>query len=245
MTSVWTPNQTIASTVNANSTLKTQAFTAVQDQQTFDLTNFSYAPGTGSLLVAYNGSLQTLISDYYEIDSDTFQLTFKCNAGDSVLAIGFVGISGIVNTPALSQFFVTATAGQTVFSVPYAYTPGANMSAVYVNGARLYVGRDYIETSSTVITLNVAREAGDEVLLVTGTEISTSSNTTVVGTTNLVAAASVAVTFATAQPDANYFIGLEIPSNNKFWVTSKTVNGFTLNADSVLTLSVKWKLTRD
>ena len=171
MTSVWTPDHEIAATVNANSTLKTQAFTAFQDQQTFTLTNFAYVPGTGSLLVVYNGALQILTKDFYELTSTTFQTTFKCNAGDSILALGFVGILGAVNTTSLSQYYIVATAGQTILSIPYAYTPGANMSAVYVNGARLYVGKDYVETSDTVITLNVARDAGDEILVVTGTEI--------------------------------------------------------------------------
>lgn len=177
MTTIWTGNGGANSTVNANSTLKSQLFVATANQEKFVLTNFSYTPGTGSLLIVYNGAIQTPTSDFYEVDSTTFQLAFKANAGDKILALGFVGISGIVNTPAISQFFTTASDGQTVFGTSYSYTPGANMSAVYVNGARLYVGRDYIETAGTIITLKTPRKAGDELLFVLGLDLNSISFT--------------------------------------------------------------------
>ena len=66
-----------------------------------------------------------------------------------------------------------ATADQTIFMSSTPFSIGANMVAVYRNGARLINIRDYTETSSTQITLNVPAEAGDEFLFSTGTLIST------------------------------------------------------------------------
>lgn len=63
---------------------------------------------------------------------------------------------------------VTATAGQTVFNLSNAYTPGANTLAVYLNGLRLRLGFDYTETSTTQITLSAGAVTGDELLFVTG-----------------------------------------------------------------------------
>lgn len=47
-------------------------YTAVEDQQTFDLAN-EYAPGTKQLLVYLNGQLQLQDEDYIEVDEDTIR----------------------------------------------------------------------------------------------------------------------------------------------------------------------------
>lgn len=58
-------------------------------------------------------------------------------------------------------------------------------------------------------------------------------------------AATVAVIFDEAQPDASYFVALSGDSNEAFWVTSKTVNGFTLNSSNATsTATVDWQISR-
>lgn len=57
---------------------------------------------------------------------------------------------------------VTAIAGQTVFDLPFTYTPGSNDLFAFWNGQLLYVGLQYNETTSTRITLTFPAEAGDE-----------------------------------------------------------------------------------
>jgi hypothetical protein len=51
---------------------------------------------------------------------------------------------------------VTATSGQTVFTVPFTYTVGANVLNVFINGVRQILGSSYTETNTTTITFSVA-----------------------------------------------------------------------------------------
>ena len=47
---------------------------------------------------------------------------------------------------------VTATSGQTVFTVPFTYTVGAKTLDVYINGIRQILSSSYTETTSTTVT---------------------------------------------------------------------------------------------
>jgi hypothetical protein len=49
---------------------------------------------------------------------------------------------------------VTATSGQTVFTVPFTYTVGAKNLNVYINGIRQILGSSYTETSTTSVTFS-------------------------------------------------------------------------------------------
>ena len=51
---------------------------------------------------------------------------------------------------------VTATSGQTVFTVPFTYTTGANNLNVFINGVRQILGSSYTETSTTSVTFSAA-----------------------------------------------------------------------------------------
>lgn len=62
----------------------------------------------------------------------------------------------------------TATAGQTVFSLPNTYTPGANSLYVWMNGAKLISGVDFSETTSTSFTLTTGAQAGDSIEAIAG-----------------------------------------------------------------------------
>lgn len=70
---------------------------------------------------------------------------------------------------------ITATSGQTVFSLTTAYTPGNQSLAVYHNGSRLVLSQDYLETSSTSIALLIGANTGDVLQFVTATPINPSS----------------------------------------------------------------------
>ena len=58
---------------------------------------------------------------------------------------------------------LTATAGQTLFTLGGTYTPGNNSLQVVVNGLLLVKTTDYAETSSNTITFVSGLSAGDEV----------------------------------------------------------------------------------
>ena len=47
---------------------------------------------------------------------------------------------------------VTAVSGQTVFTVPFTYSVGANTLDVYINGVRQILTSSYTETTTTTVT---------------------------------------------------------------------------------------------
>ena len=51
---------------------------------------------------------------------------------------------------------VTATAGQTVFTVPFTYTVGSNKLEVFIQGIKQILGSSYTETNTTTITFSEA-----------------------------------------------------------------------------------------
>jgi len=59
-------------------------------------------------------------------------------------------------TYAPAQGTVIATAGQTVFTVPFTYPAGGKALQVYVNGLRQIPVASYAETNSTTVTFTGA-----------------------------------------------------------------------------------------
>jgi hypothetical protein len=51
---------------------------------------------------------------------------------------------------------VTAVSGQTVFTVPFTYSVGANTLDVYINGVRQILTSSYTETTSNTVTFTQA-----------------------------------------------------------------------------------------
>lgn len=62
----------------------------------------------------------------------------------------------------------TATAGQTSFTLPNSYTPGANSLYVWLNGAKLISGTHFTETTATSFTLTTGAQAGDSIEAIAG-----------------------------------------------------------------------------
>jgi hypothetical protein len=58
---------------------------------------------------------------------------------------------------------VTATASQTVFTVPFTYTVGAKTLDVYIDGIRQILGSSYTETSTTSVTFSEGVHVGAKV----------------------------------------------------------------------------------
>lgn len=67
----------------------------------------------------------------------------------------------------------------------------------------------------------------------------------VTGEATFAAGTSVAVTFSAPEMDATYKIALlDLPADNRFWVSGKSVTGFTINAASSNSDSIGWALLR-
>lgn len=146
----------------------------------------------------------------------------------------------------IPQSFV-GTEGQTVFTLTaFAYTPGSNSLIVFINGQHQVVVRDYTETSATVFTLVEGVKAGDVVDVIGfPASVMRTVPTGACGTATFVAATSVLVVFAVAQPDTNYKISLGPSVNDKtFSWSTKTINGFTINASSSSSDAIDWMIAR-
>jgi len=94
---VWNPGSTPL--VNSDGTVKRQYFVATAAQSVFNLTAFAYALSTESLQIYKNGLALRLGLDFNETSTSSFTLTTPATAGDIIIAIGYVGITGVVNIP--------------------------------------------------------------------------------------------------------------------------------------------------
>lgn len=66
----------------------------------------------------------------------------------------------------------------------------------------------------------------------------------ITGTATFAAATTATVTFATAEPDANYQVYFSAPDNKTYWASSKTTAGFQANASGSNSNTVGWQLIR-
>ena len=55
---------------------------------------------------------------------------------------------------------VTATSGQTVFTVPFSYVVGSNRLSVYIDGVRQILSSSYTENSTTSVTFSEGIHVG-------------------------------------------------------------------------------------
>lgn len=152
--SLWAPGTQLAS-VNAAFSLKHQYYTAINAQVLFNITAFQYAPNTGSLLIFKNGlALQSGV-DFQETSATAFTLAVGATVGDSITALGFVGIIGSLGTLAAATFsqnttYLAGTAGGrfkervSVEDAPFNAVPGLGgdattaiqAAATFANAAR-------------------------------------------------------------------------------------------------------------
>jgi len=129
-------------------------FTASEGQTTFTKT---YQPG---YLDVYLNGVRLISGDNYTATNGTsVGLTTATNAGDKVDIIAYNGNGAAELSVARTVGLVTATSGQTVFTVP-SYDVGSDSLDVFVNGIKLEP-TEFTETDGTTITLAVGAGAGD------------------------------------------------------------------------------------
>lgn len=160
---IWAPGQAL----NANSSIRFESFTATTDQILFELNDFQYALGTGSIMVFVSGIAQRPGIDFYETSVSSFTLSTPVAAGTIVLAMGMVEVSAILNQTTVITDLYIAVGGETLLQVSnFSYEIGGHHLHVFRNGLHQEVGYDYTETSETSITLSVAAEADDRFIFV-------------------------------------------------------------------------------
>ncbi len=84
---IWRPDSSGVLISGAN-IIRFQALTAIANQSIFTLTEFSYIPNNGSLLVFVNGVAQTPNVGFTETNETTFTLAEGCLGGETILAMG-------------------------------------------------------------------------------------------------------------------------------------------------------------
>ena len=92
---VWQPKE--LAQVNADTSLVQESQIAAANQVFFVLSSFAYTVGVGSLLVYKNGAALRPGIDFVEQTTTTFGLVSPAAAGDTILAVGFVGVTATVD----------------------------------------------------------------------------------------------------------------------------------------------------
>jgi hypothetical protein len=101
------------------------------------------------------------ISDSGEIWLSNVSYKFVLKDTNDVLIGTYDNLQGIPS--AGSEGYVTATQGQTIFTVPFTYLIGSNSLNVYVNGSKQIITLNYTETNATTITFVSGLIVGDTV----------------------------------------------------------------------------------
>jgi hypothetical protein len=132
---------------------------------------YTYLAGTTTPAVTYTSStgvtpnsnpivLNAAGRPPYEIWLDSlnsYKLVLKTSTNTQIWVMD--NITGL--PAARSQNYLTATDGQTAFTVGFTYTPGNNSLNVLVNGSKQIVTLNYTETNSTTVTFLTGLNVGD------------------------------------------------------------------------------------
>lgn len=123
-TTKWDGGVIPSTAVNADNTVLVQAFTAIDMQTQFILTNFAYAVGTNSLRVSLNGGVQRVGTDYVETAPNVFTFTSALEADDIILAEGLIGsVSSQSAATSAANAAASATAAANYLAAIQALTP--------------------------------------------------------------------------------------------------------------------------
>lgn len=93
--SIWNPRTLIE--VSADTKRVDEVLTATANQTLFELQDFVYVVGTGSLEIHKNGAMLRPNIDWVEQSDTTFSLVIGATLGDQIIATGYVGITGNVD----------------------------------------------------------------------------------------------------------------------------------------------------
>jgi len=110
---------------------------------------------SGDILTVVRGQEGTAPQTFNLSDNVELRITASSL---NLFAIGG-GSGGTASGTSVANF--TATAGQTVFTLPWSYTQGIENLAIFVNGSKQIVNVNYVETSTTSFTMASGLNVGD------------------------------------------------------------------------------------
>lgn len=109
------------------------------------------------------------------VENDTYSITVR-NSRRVFVYSAFDQTDAPSSVFDISTQVITATAGQTTFTLTtFTYLPGTDTLQVYRNGLRLTSGTDYLESSTSVVTMTSPAALGDEFLFQGGAVITGNS----------------------------------------------------------------------
>ena len=150
---------------------------------------YTYAAGTTTPQVAYTSAAGTTpltnpiildaagrvpTGEIWLTDGLVYKFVLK-DSNDVLIATydNIIGINSNFLNYDVQEEIVTATAGQTVFTLTsITYQPGTNSLSVFIDGVNQYVGQSYVETDSSTVTFTSGLHDGAEVKFSTSVSIS-------------------------------------------------------------------------
>lgn len=128
--SIWAPGSDIIN-IDAETTNKSQVFTATAGQTAFTLTSFTYTVGTESIAVYRGGQRLIKGVDWSETDSTTFTITgISLDAGETIECVAVLGASG-ANAVASAASAAAALVSETNAAVSEANAAASAASAAH------------------------------------------------------------------------------------------------------------------
>ena len=167
----------------AQNTITTYVYTASNNQTSFggaDINGNILNYNINNIFVTLNGLTLRNGVDYNQSNTSYISLTAGAVANDelSIVAFGAFQVPGTANT--ISNYYYTATAGQTSFSGAdlngRTLNYGLGNLVVSRNGATLRNSLDYTATNGTTVTLNNPAYANDEINILTFTSFNAAAN---------------------------------------------------------------------
>ena len=152
--SVWAPGT--PDEVNPSTAVKIQSFTATLGQTLFTLTAFSYQTAVSALLIFKNGEYLTSGVDYSETSSSSITLVNAANDGDSIVILGFVGITATIPSAVSNAEYYAGIAGGTAnvltltISGYTAYTEGDSFT--FISGSTANTGAVTVSVNGLTVT---------------------------------------------------------------------------------------------
>jgi hypothetical protein len=137
-----------------------------------------YVMGANAIEIYVNGLRleQGTGFDWNETTTTTVTLASELALGDLITFVVNILAETVTVSPSYEYVHrVTATANQTVFTLPNPYNLNANAVEIYVNGLRVEQGggQDWVETNVTTITFNSGLSVGDLVTFIVNVEAET------------------------------------------------------------------------
>ena len=156
----------------------TYVYSATSGQTVFtglDVNSLTLSYTQNNLLVQVNGVILLNGEDYTATDGSTVTLTIGADSGDDVVVNAFSSFDVTFGQAFEQDYEYNATAGQTIFSNSDQNGNVLNVNTqgtiVTLNGLTLRATDDY-SISQTAVTLSVAADSGDEVLIRTFKKLS-------------------------------------------------------------------------